>query len=108
MVRTKFKNMNMIRVYMDCCDLTATSFTDSVLDICGILNSSLICTVWKSSKLDLVKIHNSNFKYTNMKDAEIINLSCENVKLCDITMTSEQIENTQFVNTDKTVISKPQ
>ena len=98
--------MNMIRVYMECCDLTATSFTDSVLDICTILNSSLICTVWKNSKLDLVKIHNSNFKYTNMKETEIVNLTYENVELCDIKMTCEQIENTQFVNTDKTVISR--
>ena len=43
-----------------------------------------------------------------MKDSKIINLSCENVELCDITMTGEQIENTQFINTDKTIISEPQ
>ena len=43
-----------------------------------------------------------------MKDSKIINLNCENVELSEITMTGEQIENTQFVNTDKTVISKPQ
>ena len=93
---------------MDCCDLTSTSFADSILGICTFLNSSLICTIWKNSKLDLVRIHNSCFKHTNTADTKIINLSCENVELYKITMTDEQIENTQFVNTDKTVISKPQ
>ena len=43
-----------------------------------------------------------------MKDTEIINLSYNNVELYEITMTDEQIENTQFINTDKTVISEPQ
>lgn len=53
-------------------------------------------------------ILNSCFKYSNMKDTEIINLSYDNVELYEITMTNEQIENTQFINTDKTVISEPQ
>ena len=97
----------MVRVDMDCCDLTSTSFTDSILDICEFVNSSLICTVWQNSKLNLVNIHNSSFKYANTKDNEIVNLSYDNVELYKITMTNEQIENTKFINTDKTIISEP-